>query len=188
MHGDPEFLAKHALEFDGDVLVQVGIRSVEIIDHGKTAAFGKASLGEKLARLLSRLGSGAFVHRRRLVTRARARRHKAMRRHFAGPGDVLGEVLLVDDEGKRLAHPWIVERLPLHVEAKEIVPEEWCGVKIGALLQFAEESRGRQPFVHHEIGDAGGVKVIGGVGPGGGQHVHAVHADVHGIPVTRILD
>ena len=47
-------------------------------------------------------------------------------------------------------------------------------MEIGAFFEFPEEGSGGEAFIHHEIGEAGGVEIESGVRSGGGDDIDAL--------------
>ena len=170
LDGDIEFAFEGALEFDGDIAIEIGIGAIEVIANGETAAIGEAGFGEEASGFVEIAGEAWG----RSVTGTCAWGDEAGGGGFASAGDIFDEIFFIENEAEGFADARIIEGFAGDIEADEIVAEEGGGVEIGAFFEFPEEGSGGEAFIHHEIGEAGGVEIESGVRSGGGDDIDAL--------------
>ena len=189
MDGDTEHLAPHGLKLDGDSLVELPL-AVEIGHKGEAPPLRIACLGQLAARFRGVLGQS----RRRAVTR-NARRHEAQGIGLSRAGYLGGDAAAIEGHGEGLADAGIGEGSLGAVEAQEIGSEERCGVEIGVDLERIQERGRGESLVHDQVGQTGGVEVVGDIRLADRKNVdggepHMIRIPVGGVffQTNRIVD
>lgn len=170
LDGDAEFAFESALEFDGDIAIEIGIGAIEVIANGETEAIGEAGFGEEASGFVEIAGEAWG----RSVTGACAWRDETGGGGFACAGDIFDEIFFIENEAEGFADAGIIEGFAGDIEADEIGAEEGGGMEIGAFFEFSEERGRGEAFIHHEIGEASGVEIESGVRSGGGDDIDAL--------------
>ena len=120
LDGDIEFAFESALEFDGDIAIEIGIGAIEVIANGETEAIGEAGFGEEA----SGFGEIAGGTLGRQVACACARGDEAGGGGFACAGNIFDEIFFIENEAEGFANAGIIEGFVGDIEADEIGAEE----------------------------------------------------------------
>ena len=172
-----------ALDFDGDIAIDVGFTAEEVGEDGESFPVGVACFGEEFAGFVEIpfwCGWG-------LVASTCVWRDEAVCGGFSGAGDFRCDPFFIEGESEGLADFGVCEVWACDVEADEVVAEEGAGVEVGAFAEFVDEGGWGEAFVHHEIDLACGVEVEGGGWARGWEDVDGLEGDGLCVPVAGIF-